>query len=43
VLLKVIDLVVGIRVDADVEYDGLDPALHGESAYAAPGTIAHGS
>ncbi|HEX4454701.1 MAG TPA: ammonium transporter [Kofleriaceae bacterium] len=43
VLLKVIDRVVGLRVDADVEYDGLDPALHGESAYATPGTLAHGS
>src|SRR5580704_8954253 len=43
VLLKLVDLAIGLRVDAEVEYDGLDPALHGESAYATPGTIAHGS
>lgn len=33
VLLKVIDRVIGVRVDAEVEHDGLDGALHGESAY----------
>ncbi len=43
VLLKLVDLAIGLRVDTEVEYDGLDPALHGESAYATPGTIAHGS
>jgi Amt family ammonium transporter len=43
VLLKLVDLAVGLRVDAETEFEGLDPALHGESAYATPGTIAHGS
>ena len=33
VLLKVIDLTIGLRVDAETEHDGLDGALHGESAY----------
>jgi Amt family ammonium transporter len=42
VLLKGIDLAVGLRVDAETEHDGLDGALHGESAYAGPGAIAHG-
>ena len=41
VLLKLIDLAVGLRVDAETEHDGLDGALHGESAYATPGTTAH--
>jgi len=43
VLLKVIDAVVGLRVDQEVEHDGLDGALHGESAYGSPGGVAHGS
>jgi Amt family ammonium transporter len=43
VLLKAIDLTIGLRVDAEVEHDGLDGALHGESAYGSPGGIAHGS
>ena len=43
VLLKAIDLAVGLRVDAEVEHDGLDGALHGESAYASPGSVAHGA
>jgi ammonium transporter, Amt family len=30
VILKVIDLVMGLRVDEEVERDGLDLALHGE-------------
>jgi Amt family ammonium transporter len=42
-LLKVIGLTVGLRVDAETEHDGLDGALHGESAYAGPGATAHGS
>jgi Amt family ammonium transporter len=42
-LLKVIHLVVGLRVDQETEHDGLDGALHGESAYGSPGGIAHGS
>jgi Amt family ammonium transporter len=41
VLLKVIQLTIGLRVDAETEHDGLDGALHGESAYASPGGIAH--
>ena len=41
VLLKGIDRTVGLRVDAETEHDGLDGALHGESAYAGPGSIAH--
>jgi Amt family ammonium transporter len=43
VLLKLIDLTVGLRVDQETEHDGLDGALHGESAYASPGSTAHGS
>jgi ammonium transporter, Amt family len=42
VLLKILDLTVGIRVDAETEHDGLDVALHGESAYGSP-TSAHGT
>jgi len=42
-LLKGIDLVVGLRVDQETEHDGLDGALHGESAYGSPGGVAHGS
>jgi Amt family ammonium transporter len=30
IILKVIDLTIGLRVSADVERDGLDLALHGE-------------
>ena len=30
VLLKLIDLVIGLRVDADTEREGLDLAIHGE-------------
>ncbi len=33
VLLRVIDKLFGARVDPEVEHDGLDSALHGESAY----------
>ena len=43
VLLKVINLMVGLRVDQETEHDGLDGALHGESAYGSPGGVAHGS
>ena len=31
VLLKVIDLVIGLRVDHETEISGLDLALHGET------------
>ena len=30
IILKVIDMVIGLRVSDDVERDGLDLALHGE-------------
>jgi Amt family ammonium transporter len=30
IILKVVDLAIGLRVSADVERDGLDLALHGE-------------
>ncbi len=43
VLLTVLDLTIGVRVDAETEHDGLDGALHGESAYGSPGGVAHGS
>lgn len=43
VLLKVIDLVVGLRVEQETEHEGLDGALHGESAYGSPGGSAHGT
>jgi Amt family ammonium transporter len=43
VLLKVLDLTVGLRVDAETESDGLDGALHGESAYGSPGVVGHGT
>ena len=33
VLLKLIDLVMGLRVDEEVERDGLDVALHGEAVH----------
>jgi hypothetical protein len=38
-ILKVVDLVVGLRVDAEVEREGLDTALHGESGYSAGATM----
>ncbi len=43
VLLKVIDTVIGLRVDPETEHDGLDGTLHGESAYASAGSVAHGT
>ena len=33
ILLKIIDVVMGLRVDEDVERDGLDLALHGETIH----------
>jgi Amt family ammonium transporter len=30
IILKVIDLVIGLRVDEETEIEGLDLALHGE-------------
>ena len=41
VLLKLIDKTIGLRVDLETEHDGLDGALHGESAYGSPGSVAH--
>ncbi len=43
ILLKGIDLLVGLRVDQEAEHDGLDGVLHGESAYGSPSGSAHGS
>ncbi len=43
VLLKVIDRLMGLRVDAETEHEGLDGALHGESAYGSPSGAAHGT
>ena len=31
IILKVVDLTIGLRVDAEVEREGLDLALHGEA------------
>jgi Amt family ammonium transporter len=42
VLLKAIDLVIGLRVEPETEHDGLDGALHGESAYGSSSGGAHG-
>ena len=33
ILLKVIDVVIGLRVSEDVEREGLDLALHGEAVH----------
>ena len=33
ILLKVIDVVIGLRVDEDIEREGLDLALHGEAVH----------
>ncbi len=43
VLLKAIDLVLGLRVEPEAEHEGLDGSLHGESAYGSPSGGAHGS
>jgi Amt family ammonium transporter len=40
-ILKLVDKLVGLRVDQETEYDGLDVALHGEQGYAM-GSTAHG-
>ncbi len=31
ILLKIIDMIVGLRVDEETERDGLDLSLHGET------------
>jgi Amt family ammonium transporter len=33
VILKVVDLLLGIRVSADQEVEGLDLSMHGEEGY----------
>ena len=43
VLLKILDQTIGLRVAEETEADGLDGALHGESAYGSPSGVAHGS
>ena len=30
IILKVVDVIIGLRVDVEIERDGLDLALHGE-------------
>jgi Amt family ammonium transporter len=37
VLLKIINAVIGLRVDADAEREGLDATEHGENAYGGSG------
>ena len=34
ILLKIVDVIVGLRVDADIETTGLDVNIHGESGYS---------
>jgi Amt family ammonium transporter len=41
VILKAIDLTIGLRVDPEIEHEGLDSALHGESAYTLTASQAH--
>jgi ammonium transporter, Amt family len=31
ILLKLVDLTIGLRVDSDIEREGLDLAIHGEA------------
>ncbi|HTE51761.1 MAG TPA: ammonium transporter [Kofleriaceae bacterium] len=40
-ILKLIDSVIGLRVDADEEREGLDTVLHGESGYTLGSTTSH--
>jgi Amt family ammonium transporter len=40
-ILKVVNAVVGLRADDESEHDGLDMAMHGETAYHAGGMQAH--
>jgi len=35
ILLKIVDVTIGLRVDEDDEYAGLDLSQHGENAYTA--------
>jgi ammonium transporter, Amt family len=41
VLLKLIDLVTKVRVEPEIENEGLDGALHGENAYGSTTGAAH--
>jgi ammonium transporter, Amt family len=41
ILLKVIDAVIGLRVNEDEEREGLDSVLHGESGYTLGSTTSH--
>ena len=34
IILKIVDIAVGVRVDANQEQDGLDLSMHGEEAYS---------
>jgi Amt family ammonium transporter len=40
-ILKVVDWLVGLRVDEEAEHEGLDTALHGETAYHTGGMQPH--
>ncbi len=40
-LLVIVDKLVGLRVDPESEHEGLDGALHGESAYGDAGSVSH--
>ncbi len=42
-LLWLLRATVGLRVDSDVEREGLDTNLHGEAGYALGATTAHGT
>ena len=41
VILKVIEKIVGLRVEQEDEYEGLDLNLHGEQGYAIGGATGH--
>jgi ammonium transporter, Amt family len=41
VILKLVDAVIGLRVDKDEEREGLDSTLHGESGYTVGSTSSH--
>src|SRR5215831_13667887 len=40
-LVKLVDKLVGLRVDEEAEWEGLDLNLHGEQGYALGGATAH--
>jgi ammonium transporter, Amt family len=41
VIVKIIDALIGMRVDTEVEHEGLDGALHGEAGYTIGSAAAH--